>query len=106
MPVSKMLGIVRSLKASEVISEILVQFILVIATAAFFLAVINNYQTWTGNVINGLGKISQIAGGVELENPIYAGFDVATVITKRLEEADWEDMLGIIIAGLIVLICV
>ena len=98
------LGIKAALNRSE-ISEILVQFILVIATAAFFLAVINNYQTWTGNVINGLGKISQIAGGVELENPIYAGFDVATVITKRLEEADWEDMLGIIIAGLIVLIC-
>ncbi|MDO5675861.1 MAG: P-type conjugative transfer protein TrbL, partial [bacterium] len=98
------LGIKATLNRSE-ISEILAQFLFVIAAAAFFLAVINNYQTWTGNIINGLSAISKQAGGIDLENPLYAGFDIAMEIGRKVKDAAWADKIGIIIAGLIIVIC-
>ena len=51
------LGIKTALGGAD-IREIFKNFCLVLLAAGFFLAVINNYHTWSWNVINGLKAIA------------------------------------------------
>ena len=51
------LGIKSAIGASD-IKDTIKNFCLVLLTAGFFLAVINNYNTWSWNLINGLKSIA------------------------------------------------
>ena len=53
-------GVKKALGASD-IGETLREFCFIIFATGFFLAVINNYHTWTWNIINGLKSIASEA---------------------------------------------
>ena len=52
------LGIKAALNHDQ-IQDIFKQFIMLILMAGFFMAVINHYQEWCWNLINGLGSIGK-----------------------------------------------
>lgn len=107
------LGIRAALGASE-IGETFKNFVMVVLAAGFFLAVINNYQEWSWNLINGLNAIASEMGtvsGVNSEditsdNPFKVGFSLASGLWDKASSV-WDPGLIIIIfiTSLIVLIC-
>lgn len=64
------LGIKAALNRDQ-IQDIFKQFIMLILMAGFFMAVINHYQEWCWNLIDGLGSIGKelTPGGYSSESP-------------------------------------
>ena len=85
------LGIRMALGASD-LKDTIKNFCLVILAAGFFLAVINNYHTWTWNIINGLKSITV---GLELAKSLF------------IKCSGWSPLesLTYILAGMAILIC-
>ncbi len=103
------LGIMAALGRND-IAETFKTFILFVFTAAFFLAVINNYQEWTANIINGLLTLakSAVSTTVQIDNPMMVGLELFNMIWTKTEGLSWYDignLLMFMFAGLLVLLC-
>ena len=74
------LGIRMALGASD-LKDTIKNFCLVILAAGFFLAVINNYHTWTWNIINGLKSIAGEATTIvdASDKPFTVGLELERV---------------------------
>ncbi|WP_304473613.1 P-type conjugative transfer protein TrbL [uncultured Desulfovibrio sp.] len=100
------LGIKMSLGTSD-ICETIKNFCFVLLAAGFFLAVINNYHTWTWNVINGLKAIAGEATTLTdaSDKPFTVGLELADSIFSKCSGWKPLDSLGLILAGMTVLFC-
>lgn len=100
------LGIKMSLGTSD-IRETIKNFCFVLLAAGFFLAVINNYHTWTWNVINGLKAIAGEATTLTdaSDKPFTVGLELADSIFSKCSGWKPLDSLGLILAGMTVLFC-
>lgn len=83
------------------------QFVMFILMAGFFLAVIRNYEAWSSNLIQGLANIGSGMGASAqaAQDPFGAGLKIVTAIWNELDAFDPVEVLGMIITGLIVLVC-
>lgn len=100
-----LLGIKAALKQEE-IANIIRHFVMLILFAGFIFSVIHNYQTWTGNILDGLKALGISISGQDLTTaPFKAGIE----ITKKILSATsaWQpiDSLGYIIIGCIIMAC-
>lgn len=100
------LGIRMALGASD-LKDTIKNFCLVILAAGFFLAVINNYHTWTWNIINGLKSIAGEATVIidASDKPFTVGLELASYLFDKCGFGDPIDSLVYIFAGMSILIC-
>ena len=100
------LGIKAAL-GREAIQEVLKQFVLLIITAGFFLAVINHYQEWSLNLINGLQKIAGELGApaAQTQGPFQVGMDIMATVLKQIDPWQPADAVALLICALVVVIC-
>lgn len=100
------LGVKMALGTSE-IRDTIKNFCFVLLAAGFFLAVINNYHTWTWNVINGLKSIAGEATNIvdASDKPFTVGLNLAESIFAKCSGWKPLDSLGLILAGMAVLFC-
>lgn len=98
------MSIKKALGASD-IGDMFKELCLIILACGFFLAVINNYHTWTWNIINGLKSIAGEA------TTLYDASDRPFTIGLELAQNIWEksdgmlEFLGFLFAGMAVLFC-
>ena len=100
------LGIKMSLGASD-IRETIKNFCFVLLAAGFFLAVINNYHTWTWNVINGLKSIAGEATNLvdASDKPFTVGLELAQSLFSMCDGWSPAKSLAYILAGIAILFC-
>ena len=91
----------------DLLPDIFKQFVMLLLMAGFFLAVINNYGTWTWNIINGLKAI-----GIELssgqyasDSPFLTGMKLVKVILDKLSIWSPGNSIALLIAALVVIVC-
>lgn len=103
------LGVKASLGTSD-IRETMKNFCITIMTCGFFLAVINNYQEWSHQVINGMLSIAGEMGDIQnsSDNAFKMGLDLCgqvwDVITP-LGLSKIGTIFGMIIALFVVIVC-
>lgn len=99
------LGIKMALGTSD-IRETIKNFCFVLLAAGFFLAVINNYHTWTWNVINGLKSIAGEATTITdaSDKPFTVGLKLAQSIFDR-GGFNPVNLVVYVLAGMAVLFC-
>ncbi len=100
------MGIKAALNRDQ-IGDTIRQFVMLLLMAGFFLAVINNYQEWSWNLINGLKKV-----GMELssssyasDSPFIAGLNLVKLILDKLSVWSPGNSVGLLIAALVIIIC-
>lgn len=100
------LGVKMVLGTSD-IRETIKNFCFVLLAAGFFLAVINNYHTWTWNVINGLKAIAGEATTITdaSDEPFAVGLSLAKDIFKQMAFYEPAKSLAYILAGMAILFC-
>lgn len=100
------LGIKMSLGTSD-IRETIKNFCFVLLAAGFFLAVINNYHTWTWNVINGLKAIAGEATTIvdASDKPFTVGLNLAQSIFDLSVGINPATFIAYILAGMAILFC-
>ena len=100
------LGIKMALGTSE-IRETIKNFCFVLLAAGFFLAVINNYHTWTWNVINGLKAIAGEATTIvdASDRPFTVGLRLANSLFAKCSGWSPLEALTYILAGMAILFC-
>ena len=77
------LGIKAALNRDQ-LGDILKQFVMLLLMAGFFMAVINYYQEWAWNLINGLGAIGrELTPGASI-NTLTSCFPRLTASKRRL----------------------
>ena len=99
------LGIKMALGTSD-IRETIKNFCFVLLAAGFFLAVINNYHTWTWNVINGLKAIAGEATTITdaSDKPFTVGLKLAQKIFDR-GGFNPVNLVVYVLAGMAILFC-
>lgn len=100
------LGVKMVLGTSD-IRETIKNFCFVLLAAGFFLAVINNYHTWTWNVINGLKSIAGEATTITdaSDEPFTVGLSLAKDIFRKTAFYEPAKSLAYILAGMAILFC-
>lgn len=100
------LGIKAALNRDQ-IADIFKQFVMLILMAGFFLAVINSYQEWTWNLINGLGSIGKelTPGGYSSDAPFLTGIQLVKLVLDKLSVWSPGNSMALIIAALVIIIC-
>ena len=100
------LGVRMALGASD-LKDTIKNFCLVILAAGFFLAVINNYHTWTWNIINGLKSIAGEATTIvdASDKPFTVGLELAKSLFIKCSGWSPLESLTYILAGMAILIC-
>lgn len=100
------LGVKMSLGSSD-IRETIKNFCFVLLAAGFFLAIINNYHTWTWNIINGLKSIAGEATTImdASDKPFTVGIDLSKSLFEQTKLLKPMDSLAYILAGMAVLFC-
>ena len=100
------LGIKMALGTSD-IRETIKNFCFVLLAAGFFLAVINNYHTWTWNVINGLKSIAGEATTITdaSDEPFTVGLSLAKDIFRQTDFFEPTKSLAYILAGMAIIFC-
>ena len=100
------LGIRKALGAADM-RETLKDFCLALLAAGFFLACINNYHTWTWNVINGLKSIAGEATTLvdASDKPFTVGLELAISLFDKISAIKPVESLTYILAGMAILIC-
>lgn len=100
------LGIKMVLGTSDV-RETIKNFCFVLLAAGFFLAVINNYHTWSWNVINGLKSIAGEATTIAdaSDRPFTVGLKLAQDIFRMGESINPAKFIAYILAGMAILFC-
>lgn len=99
------LGVKMALGTSD-IRETIKNFCFVLLAAGFFLAVINNYHTWTWNVINGLKSIAGEATTITdaSDKPFTVGLRLAQDIF-RMTGINPVTFVAYFLAGMAILFC-
>ncbi|WP_008685185.1 P-type conjugative transfer protein TrbL [Desulfovibrio sp. 3_1_syn3] len=100
------LGVKMSLGSSD-IRETIKNFCFVLLAAGFFLAVINNYHTWTWNIINGLKSIAGEATNLvdASDKPFTVGLELAQSLFALCDGWSPAKSLTYILAGIAILFC-
>lgn len=100
------LGVKMVLGASDV-RETIKNFCFVLLAAGFFLAVINNYNTWTWNIINGLKSVAGEATNIvdASDKPFTIGLDLAKSLLTKTSFFNPIDSLTYVLAGMAILFC-
>lgn len=100
------LGIKKALGASD-IKDTIRDFCFILIAAGFFLAVINNYHTWTWNIINGLKSIAGEATNLvdASDKPFTVGYELAQSIFIKCSGWSPLQSLAYILAGMAILFC-
>ena len=100
------LGVKMVIGTSD-IRETIKNFCFVLLAAGFFLAVINNYHTWTWNVINGLKSIAGEATTIvdASDKPFTVGLDLAKSLFAKCSGWSPLESLTYILAGMGILFC-
>lgn len=92
------------------LGEVLGQFIMTLLFCGFIFAVINHYQEWSWNIINGLKSIGSELGPstVNADQPLVVGYKMAVTIFDKVSLfkslSDTGKSLGFIIAALVIMI--
>ncbi|OLN30042.1 Conjugative transfer protein TrbL [Desulfovibrio sp. DV] len=89
------------------LGEVLGQFVMTLLFCGFILAVINHYQEWSWNVINGLKNIASELGpsSVNADQPLVTGYNLSkSIIDKIALFSNPIDSLGYVIGALVVII--
>ncbi|MDL2315820.1 P-type conjugative transfer protein TrbL [Desulfovibrio sp. OttesenSCG-928-A18] len=100
------LGIKAALNRDQ-IPDIFKQFVMLLLMAGFFLAVINYYQEWAWNLINGLGSIGRelTPGGYSSESPFLTGMQLVKLVLDKLSVWSPGNSIALLIAALVIIIC-
>lgn len=100
------LGIKAALNRDQV-ADIFKQFVMLLLAAGFFLAVINNYQAWSWNLINGLKQIGAELGASQTasDSPFLAGMKLVELILSKLSAWSPGNSVALLIAALVVIVC-
>lgn len=98
------LGIKAALNHDQ-IQDIFKQFIMLILMAGFFMAVINYYQEWAWNLINGLGSIGRelTPGGYSSESPFLTGMQLVKLVLDKLSIWSPGNSIALLIAALVII---
>lgn len=100
------LGIKAALNRDQ-IPDIFKQFVMLLLMAGFFLAVINYYQEWAWNLINGLGSIGRelTPGGYSSESPFLTGMQLVKLVLDKLSVWSPGNSIALLIAALVIIVC-
>lgn len=100
------LGIKAALNRDQ-IADIFKQFVMLLLMAGFFLAVINYYQEWSWNLINGLGSIGRelTPGGYSSESPFLTGMQLVKLMLDKLSIWSPGNSIALLIAALVIIVC-
>ena len=100
------LGIKAALNRDQ-LGDILKQFVMLLLMAGFFMAVINYYQEWAWNLINGLGAIGRelTPGGYSSESPFLTGMQLVKLVLDKLSIWSPGNSIALLIAALVIIIC-
>lgn len=100
------LGIKSAIGASD-IKDTIKNFCLVLLTAGFFLAVINNYNTWSWNIINGLKSIAGEATTLidASDEPFTAGLELAQAVFDKVSPMKLQYVIPLVLAGFAIVVC-
>lgn len=100
------LGIKAALNRDQV-ADIFKQFVMLLLAAGFFLAVINNYQEWSWNLINGLKGIGmQLSSSqVDSDTPFLAGMKLVKLILSKLSVWSPGNSIALLVAALVIIVC-
>ncbi len=99
-----------SIKAAlnrDQIPDIFKQFVMLLLMAGFFLAVINYYQEWAWNLINGLGAIGKelTPSGYSSESPFLTGMQLVKLVLDKLSVWSPGNSIALLIAALVIIVC-
>ena len=100
------LGIKAALNRDQ-LGDILKQFVMLLLMAGFFMAVINYYQEWAWNLINGLGAIGRelTPGGYSSESPFLTGMQLVKLVLDKLSIWSPGNSIALLIAALVIIVC-
>lgn len=100
------MSIKKALGASDM-GDMFKEFCLIFLACGFFLAVINNYHTWSWNLINGLKSIAGEATTIydASDKPFTVGLMLAQAVFDKTSLWDPADALAYILAGMCILFC-
>lgn len=100
------MSIKKALGASDM-GDMLKEICLIFLACGFFLSVINNYHTWTWNIINGLKSIAGEATVMidASDKPFTVGLELAKSIFNLCSSWKPMDALAYILAGMAILFC-
>ena len=100
---------IKSILYRNNLNEIIGQFTWTVFFCAFIYAVINNYQEWSWDIINGLKDISSELGtsSFNSDQPIIFGYKMAIAVIDKIKISSISDIaksLGFIIGALVIII--
>lgn len=104
------LGIKAALGRSD-IGETLKNFCISLLAAGFFLAVINNYESWSASLINGLKSVAGEMGNIQnaSDTAFKQAMDLVSKIWEVIQSMSWFSqaglILGMVIGLFIVIVC-
>lgn len=100
------LGIKAALNRDQ-IPDIFKQFVMLLLAAGFFLAVINNYQEWAWNLINGLKSIGMQLSSSQIssDSPFLAGMKLVKLILSKLSVWSPGNSIALLVAALVIIVC-
>lgn len=100
------LGIKAALNRDQ-LTDIFKQFVMLLLMAGFFMAVINYYQEWAWNLINGLGAIGKelTPGGYSSESPFLTGMQLVKLVLDKLSVWSPGNSIALLIAALVIIVC-
>jgi len=99
-------GIRMALQRSQ-FQDIVSQFIMILLFAGLIAAVINNYQAWSWNLINGLSSVANSLGASSssVDAPFMAGLSLVMIIFDKVSITSPGDSLAYVVCGIVVLVC-
>jgi type IV secretion system protein TrbL len=100
------LGIKAALNRDQ-LADIFKQFVMLLLMAGFFLAVINHYQEWTWNLINGLKSIGLelSSGAYASDSPFITGMKLVKLILDKLSVWSPGNSIALLVAALVIIVC-
>lgn len=100
------MSIRKALGASDM-GDMLKELCLIFLACGFFLAVINNYHTWSWNLINGLKSIAGEATSImdASDRPFTVGLELAQSIFDEADDINPAKFIAYILAAMAILFC-
>lgn len=100
------MSIKKALGASDM-GDMFKEFCLIFLACGFFLAVINNYHTWSWNLINGLKSIAGEATSLmdASDRPFTVGLELAQSIFDEADGINPAKFIAYILAAMAILFC-
>jgi len=100
------LGIKAALNRDQ-IGDVVKQFVMLLLTAGFFLAVIDHYSEWTWDIINGLKSVGEglSSGDYSSDAPFITGMKLVKLILDKLSVWSPGNSIALLIAALVIIVC-